>query len=109
MGYRDYVDDRGLMAPAVIKVDGRVVINPRDAQLERAGYKRRPAAHVPTQEEIAENARLLRVEDLKRQLAATDYKAIKWAEGWLTDEEYAPVKAERQALRDEINALEGGE
>jgi hypothetical protein len=47
-----------------------------------------------------------RIEDLKSQLEATDYKAIKYAEGWLTDEEYAPIKAERQAIRDEINVLE---
>ena len=43
---------------------------------------------------------------LKRQLSDTDYKAIKYAEGWLTDEEYSTVKVERQALRDKINALE---
>ena len=44
--------------------------------------------------------------DLKNQLQQTDYKAIKYAEGWLTDEEYAEVKAERQRIRDEINRLE---
>lgn len=44
--------------------------------------------------------------DLKSQLYATDYKAIKYAEGWLTEEEYAPIKAERQAIRDRINELE---
>lgn len=43
---------------------------------------------------------------LKSQLDSTDYKAIKYAEGWLTEEEYAPIKAERQALRDRINELE---
>ena len=43
---------------------------------------------------------------LKSKLAETDYKAIKYAEGWLTDEEYAPIKAERQAIREEINKLE---
>jgi hypothetical protein len=43
---------------------------------------------------------------LKRKLSNTDYKAIKYAEGWLTDEEYSTVKSERQALRDRINALE---
>ena len=47
-----------------------------------------------------------RIESLKSELASTDYKAIKYAEGWLTDEEYAPIKAERQAIRDEINRLE---
>lgn len=43
---------------------------------------------------------------LKAELQKTDYKAIKYSEGWLTEEEYAPVKAERQALREEINRLE---
>ena len=47
-----------------------------------------------------------RIEMLKAELASTDYKAIKYAEGWLTEEEYAPIKAQRQAIRDEINALE---
>ena len=64
-----------------------------------------------TAEEIAEMGAFeqlpeQRIEELKNKLAATDYKAIKYAEGWLTDEEYAPIKAERQAIRDEINALE---
>ena len=64
-----------------------------------------------TPEEIAEldaftNAPEQRIADLKLQLEATDYKAIKYAEGWMSEEEYAPIKAARQALRDEINALE---
>lgn len=44
--------------------------------------------------------------DLKYRLQKTDYKAIKYSEGWLTDEEYAVTKAERQRIRDEINRLE---
>ena len=64
-----------------------------------------------TAEEIAEReaskpSPAYRIEMLKADLASTDYKAIKYAEGWLTEEEYAPIKAERQAIRDEINALE---
>jgi hypothetical protein len=64
-----------------------------------------------TAEEIAEReahqpTAFQRIEMLKSELASTDYKAIKYAEGWLTEEEYAPIKAERQAIRDEINALE---
>lgn len=46
------------------------------------------------------------IEELKRRLADTDYIAIKFAEGWLTAEEYADVRAERQAMRDRINELE---
>lgn len=64
-----------------------------------------------TAEEIAEIAAFeltptQRIEILKMELASTDYKAIKYAEGWLTEQEYAPIKASRQAIRDEINALE---
>ena len=44
---------------------------------------------------------------LKQQLADTDYKAIKYAEGLITAEDYAATKAQRQAWREEINALEG--
>ena len=43
---------------------------------------------------------------LKNRLQETDYKAIKYSEGWLTEEEYAETKAERQHIRDEINRLE---
>ena len=39
------------------------------------------------------------------ELKTTDYKAIKYAEGCYTEEQYAPVKAHRQALRDRINEL----
>ena len=46
------------------------------------------------------------IAELKAQLSATDYKAIKYAEGWLSEEDFAPVKAERQAIRERINALE---
>ena len=39
-------------------------------------------------------------------LPELDYQAIKYAEGVITDDDYAPIKAQRQAWRDEINALE---
>ena len=46
------------------------------------------------------------IADLQNRLAETDYQAIKFAEGWINEEEYAPIKAKRQAWRDEINKLE---
>ena len=49
------------------------------------------------------------IEQLKSQLQDTDYKAIKYAEGWYSKEEYAPIKTERQAIRDRINELEAEE
>ena len=46
------------------------------------------------------------IAELKAKLDATDYQAIKYAEGFLSDEEYAEMKAQRQAWRDRINELE---
>lgn len=47
-----------------------------------------------------------KVINLKRELASTDYKALKYAEGAISDEDYAAVKAKRQVLRDQINELQ---
>jgi hypothetical protein len=38
------------------------------------------------------------------ELSSTDYKAIKYAEGLYTEEEYAPYKVQRQSVRDKYNA-----
>lgn len=48
----------------------------------------------------------IKIQLLKKQLADSDYKALKYAEGFITDEEYAPIKAARQKIREEINRLE---
>ena len=45
--------------------------------------------------------------ELKNKLRETDYKAIKYAEGAISETEYMLTKAQRQAWRDEINTLEG--
>lgn len=50
--------------------------------------------------------KLERIAQLKRFLAESDYQAIKYAEGWLTEEEYAPIRIQRQNWRNEINVLE---
>lgn len=85
--------------------------------IDVAGVKAVPAhdeteeiqVYIPyTAEQIAEREKTARIAELKRLLAASDYKAIKYAEGVLTAEEYAETKAERQAWRDEINELENG-
>jgi len=50
-----------------------------------------------------------RICELKAQLNATDFKAIKYAEGLYTEEEYAPIRQERELLREEIRRLENEE
>lgn len=63
----------------------------------------------PTVEEVkADEATEInrQIAELKQKLSDTDYKAIKYSEGWLTDEEYAEVKAQREEWRSAINKLE---
>ena len=63
-------------------------------------------ANQPTAEQIARQEKVNRINELKGLLAATDYQAIKFAEGWITAEDYAETKALRQSYRDEINELQ---
>lgn len=47
-----------------------------------------------------------KIVNLKNKLRATDYKALKFAEGELTVSEYASTKEERKQYRAQINELE---
>lgn len=42
----------------------------------------------------------------KQLLAQSDYKALKYAEGEISYEEYEPIRIYRQELRNKINILE---
>ena len=46
------------------------------------------------------------INELKEKLRETDYQAIKYAEGLISEEDYAPTKKQRQKWRDKINELE---
>lgn len=59
-----------------------------------------------TEAELERIAANREIAELKAKLSETDYKAIKYAEGVITAEEYAETKAQRQAWRDRINELE---
>ena len=43
---------------------------------------------------------------LKEQLAETDFKALKFIDGELTEDEYAPIREQRHNFRVKINELE---
>ena len=72
-------------------------------------------AHLATQLEHHANdtvsvdpitAKRIRISELKRLLKESDYQAIKYAEGWISEQDYFPIKTARQQYRDEINQLE---
>lgn len=63
----------------------------------------------PTEEELAKDIisnRNKEISELKAKLSQTDYQAIKFAEGWITADDYAPTKALRNSWRTRINELE---
>jgi hypothetical protein len=62
--------------------------------------------HPYTEAELQTASKDTEIADLKQRLMDTDYEAIKHSEGWITDEDYADTKAQRQKWRDRINELE---
>ena len=59
-----------------------------------------------SKEEIKRFSIEKQIQDLKRLLQDSDYKAIKYAEGLITEQDYEPIKELRQSYRDKINELE---
>lgn len=49
---------------------------------------------------------VIEINTLKQLLTQTDYKCLKFAEGAMTAEEFAPAKAQREEWRERINELE---
>ena len=64
------------------------------------------AVDLYTESELAIAANKKRINELKALLKSTDYQAIKYAEGEMLYEEYAPVRELRKGWRKEINDLE---
>lgn len=83
--------------------------NANNAFIEQIGERRYEIKEIPapTPEEIKEQ----QIAELKAQLDATDYKIIKCSECSLAGVELpydiVALHAQRQAIRDEINELEG--
>lgn len=70
-------------------------------------YKTNAVQENPEYEEPEDISPVLEeIERLKSELSATDYKVLKYMEGWLSEAEYTPIKAQRQELRERINGLE---
>lgn len=46
------------------------------------------------------------IRELQGKLAATDYQALKYSEGWITEKDYTEIKANRQSWRNTINQLQ---
>ena len=67
---------------------------------------RKELCPMKTEEDLLKDQYRLEITQLKKQLSDTDYKAIKYAEGQISEEGYAPIRIQRQSYRDRINELE---
>ena len=101
----NYRNAEGKAAPYILELGDRIIINPKPDELAEAGYLPYTPPQ-PTEEEIAAQARLAEIEELKAKLAATDYRVMKAVEGYDCDTLYPNWKEERAAWRDRINELE---
>jgi hypothetical protein len=70
------------------------------------GYYPKELCPMKTEADLLKDQYRLEITQLKKQLSDTDYKAIKYAEGQISEEDYASVRAKRQSYRDRINELE---
>ena len=68
---------------------------------------RKELCPMKTEEDKLKDEYRIEIQQLKKQLSDTDYKAIKYAEGQISESEYSEIKSERQGYRDRINYLEG--
>ena len=53
-----------------------------------------------------QKVQMQRINQLKAYLNGTDYQAIKFSDGAISEEDYAPIREQRKAARAEINAIE---
>lgn len=102
----NYIKDNKFFRNPLV-VGDKQIVNPTHEQLIAEGWQ---VYEPPTPSE--DDLRLAEIEDLKQQLAESDYKVVKLAEALAIGAEM-PYNAmalhqERQALRDRINQLEEG-
>lgn len=94
---------------AAIQVDNVPQVNPLRQQLLVSNGQLSVVNHTLTAKQeleiqIIESNQI--IDTLKANLTSTDYKAIKFAEGLISDAEYLATKQEREAWRNQINTLE---
>lgn len=86
--------------------DVKWVVDVKGVEYQPAKREKILVYNVYTSKELKDIANQKRISELKQLLSSTDYQAIKYAEGELTDSEYAPMKQQREAWRKEIRKLE---
>ena len=92
------IDERGNILPAWFRKDGNTIHDTEN--------KYNMDFHVCVYYSDEQKALYAEKKELKLYLKETDFRAIKYAEGAYTEEEYAPYKEAREKARARINEIE---
>ena len=93
------IDNRGVVLGGWLRANGPTIEDPAENNQFHVDFS---IGVYYTEEEAAKHDE---ISTLKRFLKKTDYRAIKYAEGEYTEEEYAPYKKEREEARARINEI----
>lgn len=92
------IDTNGNIIPAWLRANGPVLID----EDNKYGIK----FSIALEYNDTQKSQFAKKATLKKALKNTDYRALKYADGCYTEEEYAPYKAEREAWREQIREIE---
>lgn len=85
----------------------QVYIPYNDEELKERGLYEYSEQELLEQKKLEwEKHRLEKIQMYKQALLDSDYRAIKYAEGWYTEEEYAPWKEQREYYRTRVRFFE---
>ena len=94
------IDNRGEIVNGWIRANGPAIFDP--AANNRFGID----FHIGVYYTDDEAAKFHEIRELKHYLDSTDWRALKYADGAYTEEEYAPYKQARANARARINEIE---
>ena len=89
-----------------LKFENEQLVAMTEEEKTKANQVIKDVDRVPTESEVAIAEKKKRINELKVLLKETDYKAIKYAEGFISEADYFPIKQVRQSYRNKINELE---
>lgn len=92
------IDTHGKILQAWFRKDGNLIHDSEN--------KYNIQFHIGVEYTEDQKERYAAIKQYKKYLEQTDYQAIKFSDGALTEEEYAPIRAKRAAARARINELE---
>lgn len=84
---------------------GSLIPNPNYEQYKKSQEAKQQKEEMRIEQSKNKQVRK-QIEHYKNLLRESDYRALKFFEGYYTEEQYQPYKLERQSYRDKINELE---